>query len=89
MEYRYIDSTAGSRSGSEESDGDEGSKDQDMVDLTENEAPSNIEEPEEPFTQEENEEHFIEALLIERAQKRELDTLREIEQAIIDIGGIA
>ncbi len=41
----------GSRSGSEESDSDEESKDQDMVYLTENEAPSNIEEPTEPFNQ--------------------------------------
>ena len=78
----------GSRSGSEESDSDEGSIDQDMVDLTENEAPSNIEEPAEPYNQEENEEHFIEAL-IERNQSGELNTLEEVTQAILDIGGEA
>ncbi len=41
----------GSRSGSEELDSDEESKDQAMVDLTENEASSTIEEPAEPFAQ--------------------------------------
>ncbi len=45
-------------------------KDQNMVDLTENEASADIEEPNEPFTQEENEEHFIETL-IERNQNGE------------------
>ena len=76
----------GSRSGSEESDSNKGSKDQDMVDLTENEASANIEEPAEPYNQEENEEHFIEAL-IERNQNGELNTVEEVIQAILDIGG--
>ncbi len=53
----------GSPSGFEESDSDEESKDQDMVDLTENERASNNEELPEPYNQEESEEHFIEALI--------------------------
>ncbi len=56
-----------SRSGSDESDGNEETKDQDMVDLTENEGASNNEELPEPYNQEKNEEHFIETL-IERNQ---------------------
>ncbi len=38
---------------SDKSDGDEETQDQDMVDLTENEALLNIEEPADPYTQEE------------------------------------
>ncbi len=77
-----------SPSGSEESDSDEESKDQDMADLTENEGASNNQELPEPYNQEENEEHFIEAL-IERNQSGESNTLQEVTQVILDIGGEA
>jgi hypothetical protein len=80
---------------SDKSGSEEETKDQDMVDLTENGAlpntervPLNIEEPADPYTQEEAEEHFIEAL-IERNQNGELNTIQEVSQAILDIGGEA
>jgi hypothetical protein len=81
---------------SDKSVGDEETQDQDMVALTENEvlpntegALLNIEEPADPYTQEEaTEEQFIEAL-IERNRNGELDTIQEVIQAILDIGGEA
>ena len=61
-----------------------------MVDLTEDETlaqeSSNVGNP--PFTQEENEEHFIEALMM-RNQNGELDTIQNVIQAILEIGGEA
>ena len=59
-----------------------------MVDLTENEGASNNQELPEPLNLEEHEEHFIEAL-IERNQNGELNTVQEVIQAILDIGGEA
>jgi hypothetical protein len=47
-----------------------------------------IEEPADPYTQEEAEEHFIQAL-VERSQNGELNTIEEVIQAILDIGGEA
>jgi hypothetical protein len=76
----------GSRSGSEESDSSEGSKDQDMVDLTTNEASSNIEEEPPYLSQEENEERFI-GELMERNRNGELDTLGAVIRAMREIGG--
>ena len=72
--------------GSDESDSTEGSKDQDMVDLTEDGATANVGDPSESSTQEEDEEHFIEALMM-RNQDGKLDSVQEVIQAILDIGG--
>ena len=81
--------------GSAKSDEEDETKDQDMVDLTKGGALSSteevsmsIEEPADPYTQEEAEEHFIQAL-VERSQNGELNTVDEVIQAILDIGGEA
>jgi hypothetical protein len=78
-----------------ETEGEEETKDQDMVDLTESgalpdteEVFMSIEEPADPYTQEEAEELFIQAL-VERNQNGELNTVEEVIQAIFDIGGEA
>ena len=57
-----------------------------MVDLTEDGATANVGDPSESFTQEENEEHFIETLMM-RNQDGKLDSVQEVIQAILDIGG--
>ena len=57
-----------------------------MVDLTENEGNPDFEELVEQYSQKEREELFIETL-IERNQNGELDSLKEVIKAILDIGG--
>ena len=74
--------------GSEKSDEDDETQDQDMVDLTAEGDLSNIEEPADPHTQEEAEELFIEALVL-RNQNGELNTIPDIVRAILEIGGEA
>jgi hypothetical protein len=76
----------GSRSGSPEPAHNEEQKDDNRVDLTNDEENPNLEDIVDRFSLEEQEELFIETL-IERNQNGELDSLEEVMKAILDIGG--
>jgi hypothetical protein len=75
----------GSRSGSPVPAHNEEQKDENMVDLTDNEEIPDLEDVLDQFSLEEREELFIEAL-VERNQKVELNSLEEVIKAIHDIG---
>jgi hypothetical protein len=76
----------GSRSGSPEPAHNEEQKDDNIVDLTNNEGNPDLEDIVDRFSLEEREELFIETL-IERNQNGELGSLEEVMKAILDIGG--
>ncbi len=86
VESRSPAYSPGSRSGSPVPAHNEEQKDENMVDLTENEGNPDFEELVEQYSQKEREELFIETL-IERNQNGELDSLKEVIKAILDIGG--
>jgi hypothetical protein len=86
VESRSPAYSPGSRSGSPVPAHNEEQKDENMVDLTDNEGNPDLEDIVDRFSQEEREELFIETL-IERNQNGELDSLEEVMKAILDIGG--
>ncbi len=85
MEARSPAYSPGSRPGSPVPAQNEEQKDENMVDLTDEEGNPELEDDLDRFSLEENEEQFIEAL-IERNQKGELNSLEEVIKAIHDIG---
>jgi hypothetical protein len=86
VESRSPAYSPGSHSGSTEPAHNEEQKDENMVDLTDNEGNPDLEDIVDRFSQEEREELFIETL-IERNQNGELDSVEEVMKAILDIGG--
>jgi hypothetical protein len=85
VESRSPAYSPGSRSGSPVPAHNEEQKDENMVDLTDNEGNPDLEDVLDRFSLEEREELFIETL-VERNQNGELDSLEEVIKAIHDIG---